>query len=388
MTSHASPSNLTPHAKRLILCLDGTNDEIGRGLPTNVGKTYEMLAASDVRQATYYDPGIGTLPAANARGYVDRKVSVGLELMLGRGIRTKLAAAYTWLMENYDHGDPATGRPRAQVYVFGFSRGAFAARALVGMLNRVGLLRPGAENLVPYAVAHYTVNQRRFTAARLAETVEFANAFCWGTEQDPLSAPWPGVANDQNRHSVPIEFLGLWDTVEAVGLPGRTVDWEGTHTLRNVRRVRHAVSIDEWRRPFHEFLTTHPNLNPLSDDGTPNATADVQETWFPGVHCDVGGTYPDSQLSTTAFRWVLDSVVEEFIPREQNSFQLACQARTSPAATTLHTDAAIWSLAVPRKRPIKPTYWIHDSVRTLLADTTSGYHPRNLPADPVWLTAP
>jgi uncharacterized protein (DUF2235 family) len=384
----ASAATSTPQPKRLILCLDGTNDEIGRGRPTNVGKTYEALRLSEARQSAYYDPGIGTLPTPTARGLLERKVSVGLELMLGRGIRSKLAAAYTWLMQNYDHGDPAADRPRAQVYVFGFSRGAFTARALIGMLNRVGLLRPGAENLVPYAVAHYTVNQRRFTAARLAQTAQFADAFCWGTAQDPLSPPWPGVADCQNVHAMPVEFVGLWDTVEAVGMPGRNVDWEGTHTLRNVRRVRHAVSIDEWRRPFHEFLTTHPDLNPLLRDGTPDVTAAVQEVWFPGVHCDVGGTYPNSHLSATAFRWVLEDVVDDFVPREQNSFHLAGQPSTDGSAATrpLHTDSAIWSLAVPRRRPMRPASWIHECVRTLLADDAMGYHPPNLPADPVWLT--
>ena len=387
MSVDGAATTSSPQPKRLILCLDGTNDEIGRGLPTNVGKTYETLKLSEARQSAYYDPGIGTLPTATARGFVERKVSVGLELMFGRGIRSKLASAYTWLMQNYDHGDPTANRPRAQIYVFGFSRGAFTARALIGMLNRVGLLRPGAENLVPYAVAHYTVNQRRFSAKRLAQTGEFADAFCWGTGPDPLSAPWPGVADNQNVHAVPIEFAGLWDTVEAVGLPGRNVDWEGTHTLRNVRRLRHAVSIDEWRRPFHEFLTTHPDLNPLLDDGTPDVTAAVQEVWFPGVHCDVGGTYPDSQLSTAAFRWVLQDVVDEFVPREQDSFDIACNPSiTTPATTTpLHTDSSIWSAVVPRRRPISATSWIHDGVRTLLADDAIGYHPKNLPAKPVWL---
>lgn len=386
MPNEVTPSTSEPRPKRLIICLDGTNDEIGRGLPTNVGKTYELLKLSEAAQDAYYDPGIGTLPAATARGVLERKVSVGLELMFGRGIRSKLASAYTWLMQNYDHGNPAAGRPRAQVYVFGFSRGAFTARALVGMLNRVGLLRPGAENLVPYAVAHYTVNQRRFTPVRLAQTTGFANAFCWGTEQDPLSPPWPGVLNDQNRHAMPIEFVGLWDTVEAVGLPGRTVDWEGTHTLRNAKRIRHAVSIDEWRRPFREFLTTHPNLNRLSVDGRPDLDSDVQEVWFPGVHCDVGGTYANARLSTTAFRWVLKDVMDEFIPRETDSFELACHTGTAPPTSLVHTDSAIWSLVVPRRRPIEPKSWIDPSVRTLLEDTAIKYHPRNLPAGPVWLT--
>src|SRR5262249_18670176 len=126
--------------RKIIICLDGTNDEIGNARPTNVGKVYEMLKMTEPSvQIAYYDPGIGTLPASTARGYVERKVSRIGELAFGWGLRSKLADAYRWLMQHYQFKD--------EIYIFGFSRGAYTARALVGMLNRPGLLRPGSENL-------------------------------------------------------------------------------------------------------------------------------------------------------------------------------------------------------------------------------------------------
>lgn len=135
-------------SRRIVICLDGTGNQVGAHHPTNVVKLYGMLATENPgRQLLYYDPGVGTLSAATARGPLSRRLSRLTGLAFGTGLRTNLAEAYTYLMRHWEPGDA--------VYVFGFSRGAYTARALVGMLNKPGLMRPGAENLVPYAVAKY-----------------------------------------------------------------------------------------------------------------------------------------------------------------------------------------------------------------------------------------
>src|ERR1700712_4936666 len=140
-----------PRRRRIVMCLDGTGDQIGVSRATNVAKVYQML---DLRQPdeqiAFYDPGVGTLPAPTARGKVGRSFSRMGELAFGVGLRANLTQAYAWLMQHYHPGD--------ELYVFGFSRGAYTARALVGMLARPGLLRPGSDNLVDYAVALYAVN--------------------------------------------------------------------------------------------------------------------------------------------------------------------------------------------------------------------------------------
>ena len=139
-------------AKNVVVCLDGTGNQVKARGSTNVVRLYELLDLRDPgRQVAYYDPGVGTFSAAGAWTPAARTLSRGLGLALGTGMRQNLAEAYRYLMETWEPGDP--------LYVFGFSRGAYTARALAGMLYRVGLLRPGAENLVPYAVGVYARNR-------------------------------------------------------------------------------------------------------------------------------------------------------------------------------------------------------------------------------------
>src|SRR6266702_3316094 len=267
-----------PASKNIIVCLDGTNDELGESRPTNPAKVFEMLDLDNpLRQMAYYDPGVGTLPASTARGKAGRLASRLGQLAFGLGMKTNLMQSYTWLMQNYRPGD--------KLYVFGFSRGAYTARALVGMLARPGLLRSGSLNLVEYAVKEYA--QKRMVNDQDVEA--FADALCWGTRSHPMN---PGrLPDDKDRvHAIPVEYLGIWDTVEASGFAGIGKGrWPGTKRLRNVKKIRHAVSIDERRRPFHEFLVK---------------SQDFEEVWFAGVHCDVGGTFKECKLATIALKWV------------------------------------------------------------------------------------
>ena len=194
-----SPIVRAEHPKKIIICLDGTNDEIGKARPTNVGKTFEMLSLTDPStQIAYYDPGVGTLPDPTAHGKVGRLTSRG-RACLRTGHAKNLIQAYTWLMQHYQFHD--------EIYIFGFSRGAYTARALIGMLNRPGLLRPGSENLVEYAVEQYATNKHP-DVTRKAGLSEFADAFCWGTENNPLSADWKDPIFHWGRHAVPIQYLG------------------------------------------------------------------------------------------------------------------------------------------------------------------------------------
>src|SRR5215207_756215 len=134
--------------KNIVICLDGTGNEVNARGVTNVFKIVELLDLSDpAKQVVYYDPGVGTFAAPTAWSGAARRLSRLGGLALGHGLRHNLGEAYTFLMNTWQPGD--------RVFVFGFSRGAYNARALCGMLYRVGLLRPGSENLVPYAVRVY-----------------------------------------------------------------------------------------------------------------------------------------------------------------------------------------------------------------------------------------
>ena len=136
-------------AKNIVLCLDGTGNQIKAKGNSNVVNLYEMLDLSDPdRQVAFYDPGVGTFGAQGAWTSLGRGLTKLLGLTFGFGIKVNLAEAYTYLMQVYEPGD--------RVFVFGFSRGAYTSRALVGMSHRGGLMRRGAENLVNYLVSRPT----------------------------------------------------------------------------------------------------------------------------------------------------------------------------------------------------------------------------------------
>ncbi|MFH9657024.1 DUF2235 domain-containing protein [Streptomyces sp. NPDC017248] len=363
--------------RNIVVCLDGTGNQVGARYPTNVVRLFEMLEADDpARQLLYYDPGVGTMASAGVHGPVGRRISRLCGLALGTGLRTNLAEAYTYLMRHWEPGD--------RVYVFGFSRGAYTARALVGMLNKPGLMRPGAENLVPYAVGKYAFNHDIDRAEH--EVARFSHAFCRRTEREPLWAEIKRNAPRQvSHHALPVAYLGVWDTVKAAGLlrPG-TLHWPYTHQLPNAARVRHAVSLDEQRRPFREFLVSR-RPEPLRETAA--------EVWFAGVHCDVGGTFAHARgaplLSTIPLKWVTDGAARDLLFRP-GAYAEACAVTEDFAAAALHPNGRLWVLAGRRSRRQPGDAVLHTSVR-LRAERDPGYRP-DLPApgdaarwaDPDW----
>ena len=337
----------------IVICLDGTSNELDHH-PTNAAKVFMMLDLDDPdTQIAYYDPGVGTLPSATAHGAVEKWMSQVGGLAFGFGMRQKVGRAYGWLVEHYRPGD--------RIHIFGFSRGAYTARALAALLARPGLLRAGSEHLVDYAVAQYVkpAGTRKAVAKRAREAKAFADALCWGTAGEPISGATGGfaasVADDQKRdvHAIPVEYLGIWDTVEAWFAGLGSLDWPDTASLWNVKRIRHAVSIDEARRPFR-YLPID------SRDG-------CEEVWFPGVHCDVGGTFPDHELATIALKWVFDGVCDRLQLRDGQAAEIYrryCGVdRSSAAAAPAHANGWAWNLLVPLRRNIPDHAVLHESVR-------------------------
>jgi uncharacterized protein (DUF2235 family) len=203
-------------AKNIVLCLDGTNNEYGPR-NTNVARLFELLDKDDpARQVAFYDPGLGTFSASPLLNAAARSVMKGLGLAFGLGLTANLKDAYRFLMSTYEPGD--------RVYVFGFSRGAYTARVLAGLLHMCGLLPPGNDNLVDYAV-------------RLFAGKKFKIAFGDGS---------PELAGFRHAFSrpCPVRFLGLWDTVSSVGWVWDPKSYPYTAAPEGVETVRHAVSGD------------------------------------------------------------------------------------------------------------------------------------------------
>jgi uncharacterized protein (DUF2235 family) len=240
-------------------------------------------------------------------------------------------------------------QPGDEVVIFGFSRGAYTARALAGMLLRPGLMRPGSDNLLPYAVEKYAIN-RDFTDDEYEQWGRFAKAFCWRTENEPLFDTIKQNNPNQIWHyAVPVAYMGLWDTVKAAGfLRFGNLRWPYTISLPNVARIRHAVSIDERRRPYREYLVErHPR--------------GLEEMWFAGVHADVGGTFePDHKLATIALKWVVDGALPS-LQIGADGYTEDCTVDETFAKGTIHHNGPLWVLAGRRTRDIRAAVF-HASV--------------------------
>ena len=306
-------------SRNLVVCLDGTSNEPETDV-TNVARLFDM-AVKDDSQLVYYDPGVGTMGARGATTPLGRALTRAAGLVIGFGVRDNIAEAYTWLMANYRAGD--------RIYLFGFSRGAYTALALAGMLRTVGLLSPGAENLVPYALKLYARNTSR--NVREAEDKKF-----WDTRGEfgrKFGNP------DFVRFARNITFLGLWDTVKSVGwLNARAkveqAHWPFTRNVKNVAAGRLAIAIDENRRPFPSYRFDPKQVAERPDD--------LKEIWFAGVHSDVGGQYADHRLSDIALGWMADEAAAAGLRLDAKRYEdLVGVAPGSPLPASHAVEGAI-----------------------------------------------
>ncbi|MEZ4502973.1 MAG: DUF2235 domain-containing protein [Dehalococcoidia bacterium] len=271
--------------KRIVICLDGTSNEPETG-STNAVRAFE-IAAKTTDQIVYYDPGVGTMGARSATTRLGKAVTRMTGLALGHGVKDNVEEAYRFLMHEYAAGD--------HIYLFGFSRGAYTARALAGMLRTVGLLRPEAENLIPYAMKLYA-------RAGRGDADEQANDEFWRLRTNFNESF--GNPEFPNRFAPQIHFLGIWDTVKFVGWLNwraqlQQARWPFTRNVANVVHGRHALALDEKRRYYGAYR--------FDPDEVRKERRDLREVWFTGVHSDVGGTYPDDhRLADIALHWMLE----------------------------------------------------------------------------------
>ncbi len=288
--------------KRIVFCFDGTWNKLAVDTPTNVVLTaasVEREARDGTVQIMHYDEGVGT-------GRLD-KVTGGV---FGAGLVSNVREAYRFLIFNYDPGD--------EIYVFGFSRGAFSARTFVGFVRHVGTLSRLHVARIDEALDLYeqrlkgadgaSEKMRRFRADYSAEV-------CIGDDDDNWRcANVPGYIKGK-APPLRIHYLGVWDTVEALGVPGML--WISRWTNRGnafhdpsisdfVESVRHAVAIDERRSTFPATLCGDLTaLNGAKGKAPDAPDAPYQEKWFPGVHGSVGGGGDIRGLSDGALDWVL-----------------------------------------------------------------------------------
>jgi len=359
-------------SKKIVVCCDGTGNQFGEE-NSNVVKLYQTLV-QDADQVAYYHPGVGTMGARSALTKIGKWWTRMIGLAFGYGVSDNIADAYQFLMHTFEPGD--------EVYVFGFSRGAYTARALCGMLHVVGLLLPGNEGLIPYAIRMIRQKQIDFGVVR-----DFNSTFC---------------------RACPVHFIGVWDTVSSMGWVYDPIRFPYTRATNNpdMHIVRHAVSIDERRAFYRQNLFGDPH----------DANQSVSEVWFAGVHSDVGGSYPESQsqLSKIALRWMLDEAVAAGLRVDplRTAGILGAKApfvAPDPLSTNLHKSlhgwwwlAEVWPKAVnvrsadgKWRQTIRPNFGrgrtiaegsqVHESVEMRLNDAKVAYHPGNIPAKRTFL---
>jgi hypothetical protein len=290
-------------SKKLILCFDGTWNTMKSR--TNVSRLFGAVGdvhAGCADQLKFYDEGVGSTWGEKLQGGV-----------LGLGLDRNILQGYCWLLNNYQPGDPGQTLVDAgdkdqeifangdEIFLFGFSRGAFTARSLGGLLNRVGLLKPRPEWRGPATPDTDLVKEAWKLYCQSAPP---------GVPESRLS-PACKEFRQQNSHNVKVKFIGVWDTVGALGIPHLSTSSPfarsrfGFHDAKLGRIVEyayHAVAIDENREDYNVVLWSHRHAL---------GTKEVRQRWFPGAHANVGGGYEDDLLPAGPLRWLAEMAAKQ-----------------------------------------------------------------------------
>ncbi len=258
-------------AKNIVIFMDGTwnkpdepDDDVST--ETNVKNLYDMCINDAKSQVTYYDQGVGSHWYDRIRGGIS-----------GRGLSKNIREAYFEICRLYDQGD--------KVFLFGFSRGAYSARSLGGFVYSCGL-----------------IPRERITENTIEEAFE---VYREGDHRERLHFKATCIP-------CPLEMIGVWDTVGALGIPtpflkkfsDRFLQFHDTKINREIKAAYHAVAIDEQRQTFQPTLW---------DVTKRHEGQIVEQVWFAGVHSDVGGGYPKKHHSDIAFKWMVDKAVSHGI---------------------------------------------------------------------------
>ena len=403
--------------RNIIICCDGTGNEISENI-SNVLKLYRCLRKTEKtepRQLVYYDPGVGTLARPDPWHKFKQDFNAILGLATGYGLDDNVLAAYNFLVHHYQHGD--------QIYLFGFSRGAYTVRVLAGLIHKIGLITPEQVNLAGsglIAYKQFSSDEAPKLRARFKSAIEVAAG------EDAVQTAFDNAAQFARITSSrwpTIRFVGVWDTVASVIVPrADRFYWpsleELAFTLVNpsVQTFRQAISIDERRCMFRLKKWDDPQtFKPVRFNDVHAAPQDILQVWFAGVHADIGGGYPEKQsgLSKYPLLWMIDEAVKSGLKVNQatvNQLAWGIQRKGSPYSYVapdvrgdLHTSlsGAWWILEYLPKRarhkewPAREVYFgwyipdgeprlipdgavIHESA-LLRMDALPAYRPVNMP---------
>jgi uncharacterized protein (DUF2235 family) len=386
--------------KKIVVFADGTGNAFTQQ-ESNVWRLYEAIDLARPDQIAHYVQGVGT---SSFRPWATIDAATGL------GVPANVRRAYEYLCRNWHPGD--------EIYMFGFSRGAFTIRTLIGMIHHEGLLPAETKDgLLPLprlrediraAWRSYRNKTAPFRFSEMSPLIPLVRAIrnfllgIWRLMRG--RALYATLPNEDRRRRPEIAFVGLFDTVEAYGVPieefRRAIDWGvWPISFRNnrisplVRKVCHALALDDERTTFHPLRIDLP-------EGDPTTSERVEEVWFAGVHSNVGGGYPDDGLAHIPLVWMIermraaaaasetplrlpDSALDAFksracpfVPTQDSRGGLATFYRYGPRVFSSHLTA--------EKMPV-----VHSSVVDKMRVGANLYTPLTLPiGSKVWAVPP
>jgi uncharacterized protein (DUF2235 family) len=341
--------------RRLVVCCDGTwNSADSGGAATNVlrlARIVRPVAADGTDQIVYYDNGVGT------GGLIDKLGGGAVGVGLSRNVRQ----AYAFLVNNYRDGD--------EIFLFGFSRGAYTARAVGGLIGRIGLLR-----------------KRQMGA--------FAEAWDWNRrappERDAARAAFE-ARFDGRRTEVPVRCIGVWDTVGAMGIPaGRVLGkWQPCSSAfrfhnadlgARVQHAFHALALDERRPPFQPLPWNRPK--------SPAQPQVLRQVWFRGVHSDVGGGYEAHGAADLAMLWMAEQLTK-LLDLDPDGLAHELDGSESGPTSRIHdSHGGSWKLfGGTWRRPAAGDngQYVHESALTWRGPVDGALNPEfDLAGLPVW----
>lgn len=301
--------------KRIAIFCDGTWNRDDAPFPTNVvrmAQAVKLTAEDGRKQQVIYQRGVGSGQGSNRVSRFVDKVGGG---MLGWGLTTNIETAYRDLVFCYEPGD--------EVFIFGFSRGAYTARSLAGLIRSCGI--PPRDNVgdIRKAIERYR-SRKPNTHPDDPDSFLFRRGFSPFVATSQSEFNWRVATAPHPCEVFKLAYLGVWDTVGALGVPGflavapifnKKHQFHDTSLSRSVASARHAVAIDERRKTFPPALWKNlPELNRLRLELEEDATLDpatrdswpYRQEWFPGDHGSVGGGGERDGLSAATFAWIAD----------------------------------------------------------------------------------
>jgi uncharacterized protein (DUF2235 family) len=408
--------------KNIVICCDGTGNEISENI-SNVLKLYRVLRKTDKtepQQVVLYDPGVGTLARPNPWIKFKQDAVTVLGLATGYGLDDSVLKAYAFLINQYEDDD--------EIYLFGFSRGAYTVRVLAGLIHKLGLLSTQQCNLADAALTAYKQASAAIVEQDESEVMDGAPA-----HDEEGSQPQPTSRDDQASQFArivstrwpTIKFVGVWDTVASVIVPRPDRFYAFslqklafTQLNPSVKVFRQAIAIDERRRmfrfePWKEPQTFMHNRFSATNNAEPQ---DALQVWFAGVHADIGGGYPENEggLSKFPLLWMIEEARKHGLSVNQqtvNQLAWGIQRKGSPftyVAPDILRDphqsmTKIWRILewIPKSdkykewntrrsclghyipaaepRPIASGAYIHESVFNRMK-AVPAYEPTNLPS--------